>query len=585
MLYKRKWEVSCITAGGLFLLLVAIKSQMLVTDEYMGSGIAGYQTVSLISYVLLTLLICAVILWAGPIKNKKPAKILAVLTLCIMPAVSFFMFEMVAGNFFTILHNKVGLVLLNLMIWYLLYAVVFALTNRVRFTVIFLNTFTYLFAVANAFVVQFREQPIMLMDLKSFKTAASVAGEYEYVLTVNMVLMGLLMLLCNLWILNMEFRFLNWKYRITYGVFTCVCIYCSIQGMFAGNLFEKAGSAGLDFFRFNLTYQTNGYMACTMQSICYLKVKEPEGYSLEYVRQMAESVSQKEEKAVGLPENVIVVMNESFSDLSVLGDFNTSDDVLENFYNESGNIKRGYVYVSVYGGGTANSEFEFLTGNSVVSIPSGAVAYQMYVNKGDSSIVSQFKQQGYRTIAFHPYRKDNYNRMNVYDIYGFDAYYGKDDVKIKKIRKYASDKSDYKSLVKMYEEKEPGEKLFIFNVTMQNHGGYDYDKYESTVSLTDCPGIYPQTEQYLSLMKESDVALKYLLDYFSKVDEKTVILLFGDHQPKLEDGFYEMAYGTEITNENFSDFLMNKYMTPYMLWSNYPLDIEEKAYTSTKLSW
>lgn len=163
-------------------------------------------------------------------------------------------------------------------------------------------------------------------------------------------------------------------------------------------------------------------MACTMQSICYLKVKEPEGYSLEYVRQMAESVSQKEEKAVGLPENVIVVMNESFSDLSVLGDFNTSDDVLENFYNESGNIKRGYVYVSVYGGGTANSEFEFLTGNSVVSIPSGAVAYQMYVNKGDSSIVSQFKQQGYRTIAFHPYRKDNYNRMNVYDIYGFDAY-------------------------------------------------------------------------------------------------------------------------------------------------------------------
>lgn len=99
MLYKRKWEVSGITAGGLFLLLVAIKSQMLVTDEYMGSGIAGYQTVSLISYVLLTLLICAVILWAGPIKNKKPAKILAVLTLCIMPAVSFFMFEMVAGNF------------------------------------------------------------------------------------------------------------------------------------------------------------------------------------------------------------------------------------------------------------------------------------------------------------------------------------------------------------------------------------------------------------------------------------------------------------------------------------------------------
>lgn len=579
-LNKRHIQVSCVTAFILFLLLVAVKPQMLITEEYEGAVFHGYQAIPLMAYLLLSGLICLIVLWKGKIKNCILSKGLAVISLLVMPAINFFMFEMIAGNFFTIMENQKGVILLNLCIWYLLYAVVFALSNHVKITIVLLNTITYIFAVANAFVVQFREQPIMPMDIKSIWTAASVAGKFQYELTLNMVLIGLLVLLCNLWIVKMDFKLPGFRTRLAYTLVTAGCTWYCFYGMLAGDFFEKAGSPWMDFFRFNYTYQTDGYMMCTVKSIRFLHVEEPDEYSVERVKDIVSEVSPKKENSKKLPENVIVIMNEAFSDLSVLGEFQTSEPVLPYLNSIAESTKQGYTYASVYGGGTANSEFEFLTGNSAANIPAGTVAYQMYVDEGDSSIVSLFKKNGYRTIAWHPYRKDNYQRPSVYEIYGFDEYYGKGDIKFKKIRKYASDKSDYKAIIDMYENKADGEKLFLFNVTMQNHGGYEYEDYESTISLTDYPGEFPQAEQYLSLVHESDDALRGLIEYFSEVEEDTVIFLFGDHQPKLEDGFYDRVMGP-TTDENTFINTQKKMMTPYVLWSNYDLDIEEEEYIST----
>lgn len=571
-------QVSCIVAMMLFLLLAAIKPQMHVTEEYEGAAIHGYQALPLAQYMILSGLLIGITLWKGGLKGKRSG-ICAVLSLLAMPAASFYIFETVAGNFWTIMNNRAGLVLLNLVIWYLLYALVFAVSNRVRLSVLIVNTVAYLFAVANAFVVQFRKEPIMVMDIKSFWTAVSVAGDFLYEPTVNMVLMGLLAIFCNLWIIKMDFKLPGIKSRLCYAAVMIGCAWYAFYGMLAGDFFEKAGSAGLDFFRFNLTYQTDGYMASTVKCLRFIHVEEPEGYSADRVRALAEELEEEKPKEKNLPQNIIVIMNESFSDLSVLGDFKTSQPVLPYLDSMEGNVTRGLTYVSVYGGGTANSEFEFLTGNSVAYIPAGTVAYQVYVEEGDSSLAEILKKNGYRTVAYHPYLKENYNRPAVYKIYGFDEYYGRDDIKHKKIRKYASDKSDYQNLIQLYEDKTPGEKLFLFNITMQNHGGYDYENYESDVLLTDYLGEFPQTEQFLSLMRKSDEAFHELIEYFSKVEEDTVILLFGDHQPRLEDEFYERVQGPE-TPENYLSRYQNTFLTPYVIWANCDLDIESREYTS-----
>lgn len=577
---KRRFQVACIVALLLFMVLVTIKEQLIVNDEYEGMRLGIYQLNSLVRYALLGGSVCLLIVWNGKIQSKVISGISAIIMILLMPAVSFFIFETVAGNFFTIINNQKGIVILNLCIWYLLYAVVFALSNHVKGTVLFLNTFMYIFAVANAFVVQFREQPIMVMDIKSFWTAASVAGEFRYEPTMNMILMGLLMIACNLLICKMDFWFSGWKSRLVYTVITVGCVWYCFYGMLVGDFFAKVGSQWMDFFRFNITYQTDGYMMCTVKSIRFLHVEKPEGYSLETVKNIAADVKKRHVEEKNLPENIIVIMNEAFADLSVLGDFETSEPMLPHLSEMSAYTTQGKVYTSVYGGGTASSEFEFLTGNSMANLPATTVAYQMYVEEGDSSIVSLLKDYGYRTAAYHPYRKDNYNRPAVYNIYGFDEFYGKEDMKIKKIRKYASDKSDYQNVIQICENKKPGERLFLFNITMQNHGGYEYDKYESTVSLSDCPGEFPQAEQYLSLMQESDEAFYELIDYFSKVEEDTVILLFGDHQPKLEDGFYEKVMGAETEEISFINY-QKKYITPYVLWANYDLEIEQEEYIST----
>lgn len=96
----------------------------------------------------------------------------------------------------------------------------------------------------------------------------------------------------------------------------------------------------------------------------------------------------------------------------------------------------------------------------------------------------------------------------------------------------------------MVENKEnPEDRLFLFNVTMQNHGGYEetHDNFNQEVWLTgELEGKFPKTDQYLSLMKESDEALEYLISYFEECEEPTMIVLFGDHQPSVEDEFFDI---------------------------------------------
>jgi hypothetical protein len=133
-----------------------------------------------------------------------------------------------------------------------------------------------------------------------------------------------------------------------------------------------------------------------------------------------------------------------------------------------------------------------------------------------------------------------------------------------------SDSGNYKDVITRYEKaKEKNENVFLFNVTMQNHGGYVSEAYENTVHITDLSGYYPQTEQYLSLIRESDVAFEELVTYFSQRENPVLICMFGDHQPSVETDFYE-----EIQQGSAdSDILKQakKYQTPYILYSNYEM--------------
>lgn len=276
--------------------------------------------------------------------------------------------------------------------------------------------------------------------------------------------------------------------------------------------------------------------------------------------------------------NIVVIMNEAFSDLRVLGDFETDVPVLPFWDSLQSNVIRGWANVSVLGGSTANSEYEFLTSDSAGAFAGASpIPYNSYFTdaEGYPGLVSVLEEQGYETVAFHPYLSSGWNRMQVYHAMDFDDIIFSEDLpeELDTLRLYVSDKGDYSFVEDWFEEKDAGVPQFFFNVTMQNHGGYTYngDDFESTVHLTgDAAGRFPQTEQYLSLMKASDEALCGLLSYFEEYAEPVILVLFGDHQPRLETGFYEYVSGSPYDRWDLEQ-RSRQYKTPFIIWSNYAL--------------
>lgn len=220
------------------------------------------------------------------------------------------------------------------------------------------------------------------------------------------------------------------------------------------------------------------------------------------------------------------------------------------------------------------TEFEFLTGNSMANLPSGSVPYIQYIKEEQTpSLAWTLKQQevSYSAIAIHPYGKSGYNREIVYRSFGFDDFITEEEFEDCTIyRKFITDEDDYQKVFEVFENKEEGQPLFVFNITMQNHGGYgertDYTLREP-VNVTNFE-VGNGVNEYLSSIKESDTAFETLINYFEAVDEPTIILMFGDHQPQLEDAFYDNIFGkdgTKLTQEE----LMAKHCVPFVVWSNY----------------
>lgn len=166
-------------------------------------------------------------------------------------------------------------------------------------------------------------------------------------------------------------------------------------------------------------------------------------------------------------------MDEAFSDLSVWGDFETSEEVMPFFKQLQQEAVGGEVYVSVKGGNTANTEFEFLTGNSMAFLPTGSIPYQQYIKSETPSLASYLKSLGYTTTAIHPYNRSGWDRDTVYEYFGFDQFLDKDSFTDPyRLRGYISDKSAFDKIIEQYEIGKNQGSQFIFEVTMQNHGGY-----------------------------------------------------------------------------------------------------------------
>ncbi len=432
----------------------------------------------------------------------------------------------------------------------------------------------FLFGLANHYVLSFRGRIIFPCDLLTLDTAAVVAKSYDYtpdkqIWIALAVLGGYLLLLLLAHIVYHPKGRQRLGRKLLWGSITGMVIY--LFAFFFTPLLPTIG-----IYTQQWRTQQNGFLLNFTTAIRYSFVSEPDGYDADKVAQTARSYrSQSVTDAGDLPENLIFIMNESFSDLTAaFPNLELSEDPLAFYHSLTENTVKGTMISPVTGGGTANVEFEYLTGDSLAFLPSSTVAYQLYLYDGCPSLVSQAKDLGYHTIAFHPYLSSGWNRTSVYPWLGFDEVHFQEDVRDPQyIRNYVSDLSDYEQLFRWTEENDGP--TMIFNVTMQNHSGYSqgWNNLSGDVNVTGGAKSSSITTQYFSLMKESDQAIQALVEHYSQVEEKTMIVFFGDHQPPLGNTFFETLYGKKL-DERDPEEVQQAYETPFFIWANY--DIPER---------
>ena len=574
----------------------------------------------------------ALLVWPATALHWKTPRwfrgIWMIILFLLVPLVMQVVVERLNGNFITRYLTGEEDVLANYVVYLLLYLLVFALSGSPRVSVLTVSPILLIFGIANMYVKEFKGSPLVPMDLGSIRTAANVAGAYTY--EIGYEILFAVALTAAVMAVFSRLNLYRWRLPtkiIVRGL--SLLIVCGFAYTFYYTDIVADNGLKPDFFNQTRGYKNHGAVLEFTLNTKYIKLTAPSGYDPDQVEDIvaeqladgtpniletalvrqgmtpAEAKAQVESVptagAQGITPNIIVVMNESFSDLSVVGDIETNIPYMPFIDSMEENTIQGNVYVSTIGTGTSNTEFEFLTGNTMAFLPAGSNAYQLYVKDRQPGLVSTLLAQRYSADAFHPYYESSWNRVSVYDLMGFRSFVTIEDMIDEDIldrykssgysyslykrllrqrypgediivRRYVSDEYDFQKVIEMYEDRDPDVPFFLFNVTMQTHSSYDqkFDNFDQEVWLTSTKREYPKTDQYLSLIKLTDDAFQDLIGYFEDVEEPTIILMFGDHQPFIEDSFYAEVMGQSISQMD-DETQQKRYITRFILWANYDI--------------
>ncbi len=501
----------------------------------------------------------------------------------------------------------------NILLIGIVYLAVFALTASIRLTWTIVHSFFIFFAFIDYYVYEFRQNEISFNDATTIGTGISVAKAYRPELNDrgSMAILMTLVVFVLIWKSHVKF---TWKWFVQILVRAAAIAGC----VFLVNSFLPGGSNAKALGRATQTWEKkgtyrNGFILNLILGYQDSKIDPPSGYSVDGIKELeaeygpnylvegteaeteaeteasSETASSSTSNAAataafknGKRPTIITIMDESFADFRVVGDFEASEEIMPYIDSLKENTTKGYALASVFGAKTPNSEWEYMSSNSMAFLPDGSVVYQQFLKKTPTTIVSNMKNLGYTTVGMHPYFAAGWRRSTVYPWLGFDEMKFMDtgdfdDTKL--LRDYITDQECFDKIIDRYEQKSQDEDLFIMGITMQNHGGYkeEYDNFTPDVHYMN--GIYPAVDQYLSVAHQTDAAVQSLIEYFQSVDEPVEIVFFGDHQPSLPSGFFRTLNGHGVSNLTL-DQLENLFTVPFFIWTNYDSEEVEVERTS-----
>lgn len=482
--------------------------------------------------------------------------------------------------FYGAYYGGVFLYFVNVAFYGIFAAIALLITGSMRVSALTALGVSYLYNAISFIIYSFRGSPLMPTDFMAIGTAMGVAAQYKFNLKYE-IIAGTTLAIVHFMLafkfpIKLELKRKRWIVHVS-GLVASVLLV-----LFVTNIDYSVWDVSV--FSQRNANRDHGSAVGFYVNAKKMGLEEKTDYSPMNVN---DRLSAYDENVVDLKDkpNVIVIMNESFSDLRSVGDFKTNQEYLPYFNSLEKNTIKGTTLVSPFGGMTCNSEYEFLTGMNTGLFESQTIPYMHIIDsKMPYSLTSHMENLGYTTTAIHPYYAKGWQRNIIYDYIGFDDFISIEDFEVlneenEYLRKYISDRCNYRTLLNQLYNKEEGTKSFIFNITMQNHGGFDYEDFVADVNIESMQGTYPKTEQYLSCIRQSDIALQELLTELENYPEPVVVALFGDHLPAVEDEFFEELYGKDL-DDITAEEQTRMYTTPFMIWANYDIKEQQNVRTS-----
>lgn len=438
-------------------------------------------------------------------------------------------------------------------------------------------------AVINYYTRELHGSALMPQDVLNLGTAAEVMGSYTLHISRTVVLIVLAYL--PVFALARVQRRLErraparrlrgaagYAVRALAGAACCTAIL--YLGYFSPWPVKPSATYG---WAWQNTYYTYGYLAGTVESSMLLRdpIIQPAGYTDAAAAGAATAAEGYARTAPAVAEqdypDIILILSESFYDLSLVTDPQTDLPVFPVTQNLT-NAITGHTVSPHVGGGTNASEYEMLTGNSLMLMPSITPFNWLNLNRANS-LVNYLDQLGYTSMAAHPYTNSNYRRDTAWRALGFDTTHFIADFPTKEYygnRPYQTDSATYRDFTALYEQMPADAPRFAFLVSIQSHGDYEMNppELDRIHAATDYGAYDSVVDEYLSCMSLSDAAVGELTDYFTALYQKTgrrvIVAMAGDHAPSFIDHIADQSIP-----ENERQLLERS--TPYLIWANYPL--------------
>ncbi|MBQ6552851.1 MAG: sulfatase-like hydrolase/transferase [Clostridia bacterium] len=439
--------------------------------------------------------------------------------------------------------------------------------------------------------VSIRGETILPCDFTIITEAAETVGMLELEITVGLIAAIVLTAAITVGLFffdKLVIRRNGLMIRLRNGaIIAAVTLAVTVAGFFGTFLnpaFLKAtGLTAYQWKQLN-TRNNNGFLVNFLANIPYVIPEKPSGYGEDSAQATYDEVIAELNEAYTAngdeKPNIIIVMNESFADADKFAYINFEQSTTPTLHETTRTKTGGTHFTPQFGGGTANVEFELLTGYSLRYLPASSTPYQQHVKKVTPSYVSFLRDElGYSTVAIHSYGPHFWNRDNVYPLIGFEKFVSEPDFYLPlRMRTYVSDESTADMIISQYEEnRATGKPFFNFTVTMQNHGSYgggDYDE-ATMINATDGSAdlssrVFGAIRSYATSIKFADDMLRQLTDYFSTCGEPTIIMFFGDHLGSFgnKDSSYYAAGYTKNTSDTLPGFY-DLHTPPFVIWDNY----------------